>query len=152
MKKYFVSGTIAAVLCIQSASQVVDTGGALWPFMPYHMYSDVYTEGASITLYELRLGDGHETELSPFTFRDAGLPRYTYAGLLRAAANRQEHLIASGEEGALHYLTDLVSASGHAGPARLWELRYVIDADGLRSRVPERRLAREWTVANLDTP
>jgi len=143
-KTGLIGAGICAVLSLQAAAQVLDTGGAFWPFMPYHMYSNVYQAGAEIAFYDLRVVADPGTAPTSLSFRDAGIPEYKYAGLLRAAATRSDHLLASGEDGAVRYLGDVLSRAGRSGEVELWELRYRIGPDGLELRTPEETLIRQW--------
>ena len=151
-KKLLISAALVTVLGVQVTSQVVGTGGRFWPFMPYRMYSDIYEEGATISFYEVRVAAGMLGENSrTLTSEDAGLPKYKYAGMLAAAASGQGWLLDARVQGAAASLTAIVAELGSYGTAQLWELRYEIGPEGLRSRQPERTLVREWFVTPTPT-
>lgn len=150
LRKLLVSLFISAVLGLQLLSQVLTTGGRLWPFMDYPMYSYSQPVGARFSFEELRvLSRTTGPDGRPVSFEDLGVRAFRFVDLLKQASrfeNQSSH--APGEDGAARLLSQLISSK--LGPsyhtAQIWARRFEIGPAGLVNREAPWEQVREWSL------
>ena len=140
---------LAVVLGLQLFAQLVGTGGTLWPFVPYPMYSWAHPAGSRFSIFELRvLSPESGDEGRVVLHHDIDVKYFIFLGLLEQASGSGEARLLPGEDDAARLLSRRIAQ--RQGPtwnrAQLWERRFEIGEHGLIDPAPPMTLAREWSL------
>jgi len=140
---------LGVILSVQLIAQVAGTGSALWPFVPYPMYSWAHSAGSQFSVMELRiLSPGSSGEGRVVLHPDLDVKYFVFLGLLDEASRFGDTGYLPEDDDAARLLSSRIAE--RQGPAwnkaQLWERRFEIGEHGLLDRDPPIRLAREWSL------
>jgi hypothetical protein len=128
----------------------VVAGGYYWPILDYPMYSTAHHAGEAVLRYELRVRSCRDdTQVLPMPARTVGIELFAFERMLadvrtaRASAARSKARL----DAALRRVVPPAFCR-----AEIWEQRYVITTEGLRSFDPPWRFASAWTIAMAEPP
>ena len=139
---------VAAVLGVQLIAQVVGTDSALWPFVPYPMYSWAHPAGSRFSIKELRILSPERGEGRVVSHADLDVKYFIFLALLDAASRHGDAGYLPEDDDAARLLSSRIAE--RQGPAwskaQLWERSFEIGEHGLLDRDPPKTLAREWSL------
>jgi hypothetical protein len=139
---------VAIVLGVQLIAQVVGTGSALWPFVPYPMYSWAHPAGSRFSIMELRIFSPESGKGRVVSHADLDVKYFVFLGLLETASRHGDTgYLPEGDDAARLLSSRIAEREGPAwSKAQLWERRFEIGEHGLLDRDPPKTLAREWSL------
>jgi hypothetical protein len=140
---------LAVVLGLQLFAQLAGTGGTLWPFVPYPMYSWAHPAGSRFSIVELRvLSPESGDEGRVLLHHDLDVKYFIFLGLLEQASRSGDGGYLPEDDDAARLLSRRIAE--RQGPAwtraELWERKFEIGERGLVDRDPPLQLAREWSL------
>jgi hypothetical protein len=145
---------VAAVLGVQLTAQVVGTDSALWPFVPYPMYSWAHPAGSRFSIQELRILSPERGERRVVSHADLDVKYFIFLALLDAAGRHADAGYLPEDDDAARLLSSRIAE--RQGPAwskaQLWKRSFEIGEHGLIDRDPPETLAREWSLPYATSP
>lgn len=149
LRQRAILAVVAVILGVQLIAQIVGTGGTLWPFVPYPMYSWAHPAGSRFSVMELRIfSPGSNGEGRVVLHLDLDVKYFVFLGLLSEASRFGDMGLLPEDDDAARLLSSRIA--DRLGPAwnkaQLWERRFEIGEHGLLDRDPPMTLAREWSL------